>query len=192
MSLAKITLVSANVGRDPEVRYTPSGAMNVRFTAATSRRWRDANGTDQESTTWWTVTCWGKLAETMVRLNEMGALAKGASVYVEGRIEAREYQANDGSTRTSLDVTANEVQMLGSRSDAGAARQAFRGAGYEAAVPGSDDGIGSEGYVSLKLHRKFIGIELKESYWRSGIANLNRAIQERSQGMLFDLAEVAS
>jgi len=116
MSLAKVTLIG-NLGRDPEVRYTPSGAMNVTFSVATSRRWRDSSGQDQENTTWFRITAWGRLAETMVNLQERGALVKGRQVYVEGRIEAREYTGNDGQVRTSLDVTANEMQLLGNRAD---------------------------------------------------------------------------
>lgn len=116
MSLAKVTIIG-NLGRDPETRYTPSGALNVQFSVASSRRWRDSQGQDQENTTWFRVTAWGRLAETMVTLSERGALTKGKQVYVEGRIEAREFTGNDGQVRTSLDVNANEIQLLGSRQD---------------------------------------------------------------------------
>lgn len=109
MSLAKVTLIG-NLGRDPETRATPSGATNVTFSVATSRTY---NG--QETTTWWRVTAWGRLAETLVSLQQQDALAKGRQVYVEGRVEAREYQDRSGATKTSLDVTANEVQLLGPR-----------------------------------------------------------------------------
>jgi len=116
MSLAKVTIIG-NLGRDPETRYTPSGALNVQFSVAASRRWRDSQGQDQENTTWFRVTAWGRLAETLVNLSERGFLAKGRQVYVEGRIEAREYTGSDGQVRTSLDVNANEVQLLGNRAD---------------------------------------------------------------------------
>lgn len=109
MSLAKVTLIG-NLGRDPETRATPSGATNVTFSVATSRAY---NG--QETTTWWRVTAWGRLAETLVSLQQQDALAKGRQVYVEGRVEARKYQDRSGATKTSLDVTANEVQLLGPR-----------------------------------------------------------------------------
>ena len=131
MSFAKVTIIG-NLGRDPETRYTPSGALNVQFSVAASRKWRDAAGTDQEHTTWFRVTAWGRLAETLVTLQERGAFGKGKQVYVDGRLEAREYE-KDGQTRTSLDVTATEVQLLGSRGDterAGSARDQFRAAGY--------------------------------------------------------------
>lgn len=116
MSLAKVTIIG-NLGRDPETRYTPSGALNVQFSIATNRRWRDSQGQEQENTTWFRVTAWGRLAETLVSLTERGALAKGRQVYVEGRLEAREFTGNDGQVRTSLDVNANEIQLLGNRQD---------------------------------------------------------------------------
>ena len=114
--IAKITLVG-NLGRDPETRYTPSGKMNVQFTMAVSRRFNDQSGQQQERTNWYRVTAWGGLAETLDRMAQSGYLVKGKQVYVDGRLEAREYQDQQGQTRTSLDVTANEVQLLGSRGD---------------------------------------------------------------------------
>lgn len=116
MSFAKVTIIG-NVGRDPEVKYTPSGAMNVNFSVATNRRWRDSQGQDQEKTTWFRITAWGRLAETMVNLNERGFLVKGRQVFVEGRIELNEFTGNDGQQRASLEVTANELQLLGGRQD---------------------------------------------------------------------------
>jgi single-strand DNA-binding protein len=116
MSLAKVTIIG-NLGRDPETRYTPSGALNVQFSVAASRKWKDGSGQDQENTTWFRVTAWGRLAETLVALSERAAFGKGKQVYIEGRIELREYE-KDGQIRTSLDVNASEVQLLGSRDDA--------------------------------------------------------------------------
>ena len=126
--IAKITLVG-NLGRDPETRYTPNGTMNVRFTMAINRRFTDQSGQQQERTTWFSVTAWGKLAETADRLAQSGYLTKGKQVYVDGRIESREYQDQQGQTRTSLDVTANELQLLGSRADSEGG-----GGGYGAAA----------------------------------------------------------
>jgi single-strand DNA-binding protein len=114
--IAKITLVG-NLGRDPETRYTPNGKMNVSFTMAVSRRFNDQSGQQQERTNWYRVTAWAGLAETLDRMAQSGYLAKGKQVYVDGRFEAREYQDQQGQTRTSLDVTANELQLLGSRAD---------------------------------------------------------------------------
>lgn len=114
--ISKVILIG-NLGRDPETRYTPSGAMNVQFSIAVSRRYTDSSGQQQEQTSWFRVTGWGKLAETMDGLTQRGFLTKGKQVYVEGRLEAREYQDQAGQTRTSLDVSATELQLLGQRGD---------------------------------------------------------------------------
>jgi single-strand DNA-binding protein len=131
-----------NLGRDPETRYTPNGQMNVTFSMAVSRSFRDSSGQQQERTTWFRVTAWSKLAEILDGLTQNGYLVKGKQVFVEGRLEAREYQDQNGQTRTSLDVTANEVQLLGSRMDAdggqyGAGGQ--RGSGGPGGQRGEDD-----------------------------------------------------
>ena len=110
--IAKITLVG-NLGRDPETRYTPNGKMNVTFTMAVSRRFNDQSGQQQERTNWYRVTAWGGLAESLDRLAQSGYLAKGKQVYVDGRLEAREYQDQQGQTRTSF-----EVDAMDGRSDA--------------------------------------------------------------------------
>lgn len=136
--IAKITLVG-NLGRDPETRYTPNGRMNVQFTMAVSRRFNDQSGQQQERTSWYRVTAWGGLAESLDRLAQNGYLAKGKQVYVDGRLEPREYQDQQGQTRTSLDVTANELQLLGSRADGDGG---FGGGGYGAAA-GAGAGAGA-------------------------------------------------
>lgn len=118
MSYNKIHIIG-NLGRDPETRYTPGGAMNVQFSVATSRRFNDREGQQQESTTWFRVTAWGKLAETLDKLTQNGALAKGREIYVEGRVELREYTAQDGTQRSSLDVNASEFQLVGGRGGGG-------------------------------------------------------------------------
>lgn len=128
--IAKITLVG-NLGRDPETRYTPNGRMNVQFTMAVSRRFNDQSGQQQERTSWYRVTAWGGLAESLDRLAQNGYLAKGKQVYVDGRLEPREYQDQQGQTRMSLDVTANELQLLGSRADG---EGGIGGGGYGAAA----------------------------------------------------------
>ena len=135
-SLAKLTLVG-NLGRDPETRYTPSGTMNVQFNVAASRRWTDQGGQQQERTTWFRVTAWGRLAETLDRLTQNGALVKGKQVLVLGNVEQREYQDAQGQTRFSLDVNADEVQLLGSRQDGegGPPRSSGGGGGGNRAEP---------------------------------------------------------
>ena len=113
--MASIIRISAvgNLGRDPETRYTTGGAMNVTFTMAATKRKPDGT----ESTTWLRVTAWGKLAESLDKLTQQGALTKGSQVFAAGTFEAREYTGNDGAQRMSLDVNANDVLLLGSRAD---------------------------------------------------------------------------
>lgn len=134
MSYNKVIIIG-HLGRDPETRYTPTGTMNVQFSVATSRRFNDRDGQQQESTTWFRVTGWGRLAETMDKLTQSGALAKGREIYVEGRLEQREYTAQDGSNRTSLDVNASEFQLVGGRND---------GSGAMGGGRGGDSGGGSQ------------------------------------------------
>ena len=115
--IAKITLVG-NLGRDPETRYTPNGKMNVtvhdgREPAFHRSVWAAA-GADQLVLASRLGVVWPR---SLDRLAQNGYLAKGKQVYVDGRLEAREYQDQQGQTRTSLDVTANELQLLGSRAD---------------------------------------------------------------------------
>jgi single-strand DNA-binding protein len=113
MSLAQVT-VMGNLGRDPETRYTNSGKMTVKFSVAHSYRVGS-----EESTDWYNVTAWGKLAETLDKLAQTGALGKGTQVLVIGRQQHRKYTASDGSERYSLDVDANDVQLAGGRASAG-------------------------------------------------------------------------
>ncbi|MGI8643041.1 MAG: single-stranded DNA-binding protein [Thermomicrobiales bacterium] len=116
--LSKVILVG-NLGRDPETRYTPNGTMNVQFSMAVSRRYNDSSGQQQEQTNWFRVTAWGRLAETLDGLTQRGFVTKGRQVYVEGRLDAREYQDSNGVTRTSLDVNMTEFLLVGNRGDTG-------------------------------------------------------------------------
>lgn len=143
---ATITIVG-RLGRDPETRYTPNGKMNIALNVAVGHRFRDASGQQQERTNWFRVTAWGTLAETLDRLAQQGWLVKGREVFVSGRFEAREYTGNDGQQRTSLDITANEVNLVGGRVDsesssAGASGGSFGGGG------GGSFGGGSRGQQS--------------------------------------------
>lgn len=138
--VAKLTLIG-NLGRDPETRYTPSGVMNVQFSVAATRRWTDQGGQVQERTTWFRVTAWRRLAETLDQLTQSGALVKGKQVYVLGNVELREYQDQQGQARTSLEVTADDVLLLGSRgdSDGGAPRSPGGGGRVESPDAGNRD-----------------------------------------------------
>lgn len=118
----KITLIG-NLGRDPEMRYTPSGQAVTNFSMATTEKWTGQDGQLQERTLWWRVSVFGKMAETVNTY-----LKKGSKVYVEGRITGdaktggpRLYTRQDGSTGASFEVTASTVKFLSSRTDGGAA-----------------------------------------------------------------------
>lgn len=106
----KVILVG-NLGRDPEVRSTPSGQPVATFTLATSRRWKDKNGQRQEQTEWHTVVCWGRQAEIAGQY-----LTKGKQVYVEGRLQTRSWDdKNTGEKRYKTEVICDNFQMLGQR-----------------------------------------------------------------------------
>jgi len=117
--LAKATVIG-NLGGDPETRYTKSGTMNVTFRIASSRRWTDQGGQQQEKTNWFRVTAWGKLVETLDRLTQDGHLAKGRQVFVSGRIDLSDpYTTQQGETRQSMEITADDVLLVGARPEGG-------------------------------------------------------------------------
>jgi single-strand DNA-binding protein len=111
MSFNKIIIIG-NLGRDPELRYTPQGSAVCNFTVATSERRKNASGEQEETTTWFRVSAWGRQAELA---NEF--LTKGKPVYVEGRLRVEEYTDRDGKARTSLEVNATDIQFISQRSD---------------------------------------------------------------------------
>lgn len=102
------TIVVGHLGRDPEMRYTPSGDPVVNFSVATSYRYTDREGQQQEKTTWFNVSVFGKQAESCNQY-----LSKGRLVLVEGEVSARAYTAQDGTPRASLDLRASRVRFLG-------------------------------------------------------------------------------
>lgn len=106
-SLAKVTVVG-NLGRDAELRYTPNGTPLLEFSIATNERWTDSGGRQQEHTQWFRCTLWGRQAETLKQY-----LTKGKQVYVDGRLRVRDYVAQDGDKRYSLDVRVDQLTMLG-------------------------------------------------------------------------------
>ena len=114
--------VIGNVGREPELRYTNSGQPVCSFSVAENRRWRNANGEQQEETTWFECTAWQRRAEVC---NEY--LRKGSQVYLEGRIALETYEKRDGTgTAATLKLTVLEMQLLGGRADAGAGANSNR------------------------------------------------------------------
>lgn len=113
MSFNKIILVG-NLGKDPELRYTPQGTAVCSFTLATNERRRDKSGEHQDVTTWFRVTLWGNQAETASKY-----LAKGRPVYIEGRLRVEEWTDRDNNNRFTLEVNATDMQFIGSRQDGG-------------------------------------------------------------------------
>lgn len=143
MSFAKVTIVG-NLGQDPEVRYTPSGTMNVQFSIAAAGRRRGEG--DQENTTWFRVTAWDKQAERLVTLIERGYVAKGRQLYVDGQLETRQYTDRNGQPRTSLDVTMHDFQFVGSRQDNQGGEGGQGGGNYGGAQGGNQGGYGGGNY----------------------------------------------
>lgn len=111
MSFNKIIVVG-NLGRDPELRYTPQGTPVCSFTVATNEKRKDRAGEMQDITTWFRVTLWGRQAETASQY-----LTKGRPVYIEGRLRLEEYTDKDGNRRQSLEVNASDIHFIGGRGD---------------------------------------------------------------------------
>ena len=111
-SLNKVILIG-NLGRDPETRYLPNGDAVANISVATTETWKDKGGEKQEKTEWHRVTLYRRLGEIAGEY-----LKKGSQVYIEGRIEYREYE-KDGVKRYSTDIIASEMKMLGSRGGGG-------------------------------------------------------------------------
>ena len=109
MSFNKITIIG-NLGRDPELRYTPQGDAVCDFSVAVNDRRRDKSGEFQDNTTWFKVTLWRKQAE-----NASKFLSKGRQVYVEGRLQVEEWTDRDGKVRYSLVIQGSELQFLGEK-----------------------------------------------------------------------------
>lgn len=113
MSVNKVILVG-NLGKDPELRYTASGAAVATFSIATSERYKDKQGQQQEKTEWHNVVVWRQLAEICGKY-----LHKGKQVYIEGRIQTRSYDDRDGNKKYITEIVADQMQMLGRANDEG-------------------------------------------------------------------------
>jgi single-strand DNA-binding protein len=130
-SINKVILIG-NLGRDPEVRYTPSGAAVCNVTIATSRNWKDKTSGDKvEETEWHRVVFYDRLAEIAGEY-----LKKGRSVYVEGRLKTRKWQDKEGKDNYTTEVIADNMQMLGGREGLG---------GGDESGAGSSRGYGRDG-----------------------------------------------
>ncbi len=105
-------MVIGNVGRDPEMRYIPSGKPVTSFSVATSRSWTNADGERREETEWFNVVAWGNLAEICKQ-----HLCKDQQVYIEGRLQTRSWEDHEGRKRFRTELVANEMIMLGKRGE---------------------------------------------------------------------------
>lgn len=124
-------LVIGNVGRDPEMRYTPSGSAVTSFSLAVNRRYTPPNGEPQEETEWFDITAWNRLAETCNNY-----VTRGMKVYVEGRLRSRSWVGQDGQTRFRNEIVANTVTFL---------NRPQGGGGYGGSPQGEQGGYGGGG-----------------------------------------------
>jgi single-strand DNA-binding protein len=124
MSVNKVILVG-RLGRDPETRYTSGGQAVANFSVATDETYKDRNGERQKRTEWHRIVVWGKQAEIAQQY-----LKKGSLIFIEGRIQSREWQDKEGQKRTSFEIVATNFRMLGGRAEGAAA-----GAGVGGGAP---------------------------------------------------------
>jgi single-strand DNA-binding protein len=103
-------MIIGRLGRDPEMRYTPSGRPVTTFTIATSRTWNTSDGERHTETEWFNVVAWGNLAEICKQY-----LVKGQQIYVEGRLQSRQWEDTEGARHYATEIVANEMIMLGDR-----------------------------------------------------------------------------
>lgn len=103
-------MIIGNLGRDPEMRYTPSGRPVTEFSVATTRSWNAPNGERKEETEWFNVIAWGNLAEICKQY-----LNKGQQVYIEGRLQTRGWEDQEGKKHYRTELVANEMIILGDR-----------------------------------------------------------------------------
>ena len=140
MSVNKVILVG-RLGRDPETRFTSGGQAVANFSLATDSSYKDRNGERQKRTEWHRIVLWGKLAELAQQY-----LKKGSQVYLEGRIQSREWEdKRDGQKKTSVEIVVSEMKFLGGRADgaaagAGAPRGHSNDAEFEGSAPAPDEG----------------------------------------------------
>lgn len=103
-------MIIGNLGRDTEMRYTPSGRPVTTFSVATTRSWTTSDGERRKETEWFNVVAWGSLAEICNQF-----LTKGQQVYIEGRLQTRRWEDSEGQKHSSTEIVANEMIMLGDR-----------------------------------------------------------------------------
>ncbi len=141
MSVNKVILVG-RLGRDPETRYTGAGQAVGNFSVATDESYKDRNGEKQKRTEWHKIVVWGKQAEIAQQY-----LKKGSLVFIEGRIQSREWQDKEGQKRTSFEIVASNFRMLGGRAEG--AMSASAGASASAGTSGDADSQVAHGEDSI-------------------------------------------
>lgn len=146
-SLNKVMLIG-NTGKDPEIRYTPSGTAVANFSLATSEKFKGKSGEWEERTEWHNITLWGKLAEIAGEY-----LSKGKTVYIEGRLQTRKWQDKSGNDRYTTEIVGEKMQMLSGKNSGGESsgrsggnergngRYGGQGAGGYEEAPFQDDDI---------------------------------------------------
>ncbi len=107
-------MIIGNLGRDPEMRYTPSGKPVTTFSVATSRTWNTAEGEKRVETEWFNIVAWSSLAEICKQY-----LSKGQQVYIEGRLQTRHWDDQEGNKHVSVEIVANEMIILSERHETG-------------------------------------------------------------------------
>lgn len=132
----KVILVG-NLGRDPELRYTKSGQPVATFSVATTESWNDKSGERTERTEWHRIVAWGRTGELCSQY-----LSKGRSVYIEGRIQSREWEDKEGQKRNTTEINAQTVQFLGGGQNQGSGRMTGDGMPSGNPPPGAPDSSG--------------------------------------------------
>jgi single-strand DNA-binding protein len=148
MSVNKVILVG-RLGRDPETRYTGGGQAVANFSVATDESYKDKSGERQKRTEWHKIVVWGKQAEIAQQY-----LKKGSLVFIEGRIQSREWQDKEGQKRTSFEIVANNFRMLGGRGD-GSGGGSFGGGArseeHDQSGPADDFASGAGGHAGPEI-----------------------------------------
>ena len=132
-SVNKVILVG-NLGRDAELRYTPGGAAVATLNLATTEVWNDKGGQRQEKTEWHRIVLWGKQAESLQEY-----LVKGKQIYVEGRLQTRQWDDKDGNKRYTTEIKADRITLLGGGGGGGRGASMERGGGASVPHGGGDE-----------------------------------------------------
>ncbi len=133
-------ILIGNLGADPEIRYTQSGTQVATFRLATSERWKGQDGQMQENTEWHRVVAWGRLAEICGEY-----LNKGSKVYIEGRIQTRKWQDQDGNDKYTTEIVAREMKMLSPRGGEAGSSGGYGSSSGQDSFPEPPPGYGGTG-----------------------------------------------